>query len=116
SYKSDKTTGVSQTEDVVSGSNVSTLPYFDFNVPRNVTTAVGQTAFLHCRVEQLGDKGDPRTTCCIILGNIKAVKLNDRPLSVHFRESRSLQIPSLRSLHALIPHSRSDVIPIQTLR
>jgi len=33
------------------------MPYFDFNVARNVTTAVGQTAFLHCRVEQLGDKG-----------------------------------------------------------
>jgi hypothetical protein len=38
------------------GGNASTFPYFDFNVPRNVTTAVGQTAFLHCRVEQLGDK------------------------------------------------------------
>ncbi|XP_017781221.1 PREDICTED: protein amalgam [Nicrophorus vespilloides] len=38
------------------GGNVSTYPYFEFNVPRNVTTAVGQTAFLHCRVEQLGDK------------------------------------------------------------
>lgn len=37
-------------------SNVSSYPYFEFNVPRNVTTAVGQTAFLHCRVEQLGDK------------------------------------------------------------
>ncbi|XP_063905957.1 zwei Ig domain protein zig-8-like isoform X1 [Zophobas morio] len=36
--------------------NVSTYPFFEFNVPRNVTTAVGQTAFLHCRVEQLGDK------------------------------------------------------------
>ncbi|XP_068894414.1 zwei Ig domain protein zig-8-like isoform X2 [Tenebrio molitor] len=36
--------------------NVSSYPYFEFNVPRNVTTAVGQTAFLHCRVEQLGDK------------------------------------------------------------
>ncbi|XP_044735739.1 zwei Ig domain protein zig-8-like isoform X2 [Chrysoperla carnea] len=38
------------------GNNVSSYPYFEFNVPRNVTTAVGQTAFLHCRVEQLGDK------------------------------------------------------------
>lgn len=38
------------------GSNVSSYPYFEFNVPRNVTTAVGQTAFLHCRVQQLGDK------------------------------------------------------------
>jgi hypothetical protein len=36
--------------------NSSSFPYFDFNVPRNVTTAVSQTAFLHCRVEQLGDK------------------------------------------------------------
>jgi hypothetical protein len=25
-------------------------------VPRNITTRVGQTAFLNCRVEQLGDK------------------------------------------------------------
>ncbi|KAI5631577.1 immunoglobulin v-set domain-containing protein [Phthorimaea operculella] len=32
------------------------FPYFEYNVPRNVTTVVGQTAFLHCRVEQLGDK------------------------------------------------------------
>lgn len=31
-------------------------PYFDFDVLRNVTTRVGQTAFLHCRVEHLGDK------------------------------------------------------------
>lgn len=31
-------------------------PYFDFDVPRNVTTRVGQTAFVHCRVEQIGDK------------------------------------------------------------
>ncbi|KAG5684224.1 hypothetical protein PVAND_013462 [Polypedilum vanderplanki] len=31
-------------------------PYFDFSVTRNVTTRVGQTAFLHCRVEDLGDK------------------------------------------------------------
>ena len=31
-------------------------PYFDFSVTRNITTRVGQTAFLHCRVEDLGDK------------------------------------------------------------
>lgn len=36
--------------------NMSLHPYFDFDVPRNVTARVGQTAFLHCRVEQLGDK------------------------------------------------------------
>ncbi|KAJ6649548.1 Zwei Ig domain protein zig-8 [Pseudolycoriella hygida] len=35
---------------------MSLHPYFDFDVPRNVTARVGQTAFLHCRVEQLGDK------------------------------------------------------------
>ncbi|XP_074095064.1 defective proboscis extension response 1 isoform X1 [Cotesia typhae] len=31
-------------------------PYFEENVPRNVTTAISQTAFLHCRVHQRGDK------------------------------------------------------------
>lgn len=36
--------------------NFSSQPYFDFSVARNVTTRVGQTAFLNCRVEQLGDK------------------------------------------------------------
>ncbi|XP_037926328.1 zwei Ig domain protein zig-8 isoform X2 [Hermetia illucens] len=30
--------------------------YFDFDVPRNLTVTVGQTGFLHCRVEGLGDK------------------------------------------------------------
>ncbi|KAJ8925906.1 hypothetical protein NQ315_009758 [Exocentrus adspersus] len=42
-------------EDMMNG-NMSSYPYFALNVDRNVTTAVGQTAFLHCRVEQLGDK------------------------------------------------------------
>jgi hypothetical protein len=37
-------------------SSEPTQPYFDFAVTRNVTTRVGQTAFLHCRVEDLGDK------------------------------------------------------------
>ncbi|XP_026477042.1 uncharacterized protein LOC113382998 [Ctenocephalides felis] len=46
--------GLAHYDDI--NSNISALPYFEFNVPRNVTTAVGQTAFLHCRVEQLGDK------------------------------------------------------------
>lgn len=36
--------------------NMSLHPYFDFDVPRNITARLGQTAFLHCRVEQLGDK------------------------------------------------------------
>lgn len=35
---------------------VASQPYFDFSVARNITTRVGQTAFLNCRVEQLGDK------------------------------------------------------------
>ncbi|XP_030767533.1 zwei Ig domain protein zig-8-like [Sitophilus oryzae] len=35
---------------------VNTQPYFEYNHNRNVTTVVGRTAFLHCRVEQLGDK------------------------------------------------------------
>ncbi|KAJ8681281.1 hypothetical protein QAD02_017068 [Eretmocerus hayati] len=36
--------------------NTSSGPQFELNVARNVTIAVGQTAFLHCRVYQLGDK------------------------------------------------------------
>lgn len=31
-------------------------PHFDHSMPRNVTLKVGQTAFLSCRVKQLGDK------------------------------------------------------------
>lgn len=36
--------------------NMSLHPYFNFDVPRNVTARVGQTTFLQCKVEQLGDK------------------------------------------------------------
>ncbi|KAK2581077.1 hypothetical protein KPH14_006119 [Odynerus spinipes] len=43
-------------ESVTGNHNVSGAPSFDLNVPRNVTTAVGQTAFLHCRVHHMGDK------------------------------------------------------------
>lgn len=50
------------------GSSVSTYPYFEFNVPRNVTTAVGQTAFLHCRVQQLGDKA---VSSSVLLSNLR---------------------------------------------
>ncbi|KAM7345433.1 defective proboscis extension response 1 isoform 2-T3 [Cochliomyia hominivorax] len=39
---------------VVTSTNL--LPYFDFDVPRNITVTNGQTGFLHCRVERLGDK------------------------------------------------------------
>lgn len=37
-------------------SPASLQPYFDFNVQRNITVTVGQTGFLNCRVERLGDK------------------------------------------------------------
>jgi hypothetical protein len=59
-------TGLPLADDAGAGLNVSALPYFDFSVPRNVTTAVGQTAFLHCRVEQLGDKGVSGLSCALI--------------------------------------------------
>ncbi|XP_001987578.2 zwei Ig domain protein zig-8 isoform X2 [Drosophila grimshawi] len=42
------------TTTTISPSNM--LPYFDFDVPRNLTVTLGQTGFLHCRVERLGDK------------------------------------------------------------
>lgn len=34
----------------------SKIPYFDHSFTKNVTTIVGQTAFLHCRILNLGDK------------------------------------------------------------
>ncbi|KAF7394971.1 hypothetical protein HZH66_008145 [Vespula vulgaris] len=43
-------------ESVTGNHNASGAPSFDVNVQRNVTTAVGQTAFLHCRVHRMGDK------------------------------------------------------------
>ncbi|KAL5286057.1 hypothetical protein ACFFRR_007630 [Megaselia abdita] len=46
--------GLSTTSTTVSPTNL--LPYFDFDVPRNITVTVGQTGFLHCRVERLTDK------------------------------------------------------------
>uniref|UniRef100_A0A1A9WMR7 Uncharacterized protein n=1 Tax=Glossina brevipalpis TaxID=37001 RepID=A0A1A9WMR7_9MUSC len=42
--------------DTITVSPTNLLPYFDFDVPRNITVTVGQTGFLHCRVERLGDK------------------------------------------------------------
>lgn len=42
--------------DATSPSDDNVLPYFDFDVQRNLTVTVGQTGFLHCRVERLGDK------------------------------------------------------------
>lgn len=35
--------------------DVSSQPNFDYSVPRNVTITVGETAFLNCRVEHLGE-------------------------------------------------------------
>ena len=31
-------------------------PYFENSTKRDVTTTVGQTAYLHCRVRNLGDR------------------------------------------------------------
>lgn len=41
---------------VIPEHNMSLHPYFNFDVQRNVTARVGQTSFLQCKVEQLGDK------------------------------------------------------------
>lgn len=43
--------------------NFTTKPYFDFSMKRNVTLKVGQTAFLSCRVKQLGDKLVSLSSC-----------------------------------------------------
>lgn len=34
----------------------ATMPYFDYSVPRNISTIVGQHAFLLCRVYRMKDK------------------------------------------------------------
>ena len=40
------------------------LPFFNVGVQRNLTVTVGQTGFLHCKVEQLGDKDVSKHFCC----------------------------------------------------
>lgn len=47
---------VSANGTIIPEHNMSLHPYFNFDVQRNVTARVGQTAFLQCKVEQLGDK------------------------------------------------------------
>lgn len=47
---------ISANEDNHPEQTMSLHPYFNFDVARNVTTRVGQTAFLQCKVEQIGDK------------------------------------------------------------
>lgn len=42
-------------EDVNDGIDL-TGPYFDANIPNNVTAIVGKSAFLRCRVRNLGNK------------------------------------------------------------
>lgn len=42
---------------------MSLHPYFNFDVSRNVTARVGQTTFLQCKVEQLGDKSVSLSFC-----------------------------------------------------
>lgn len=59
---------ISETLSLAMASSSSTgnlLPYFDFDVQRNVTVTVGQNAFFHCRVERLGDK-DVSILLCIL--------------------------------------------------
>lgn len=53
----------------------SEQPYFDFELQRNVTVTVGQTGFLHCRVERLGDKDVSKWFKCLYAGNCFSVFL-----------------------------------------
>lgn len=43
------------TDSTNDGSDI-TGPYFDANIPNNVTAIVGKSAFLRCRVRNLGNK------------------------------------------------------------
>lgn len=50
------TVSLSSTMMLTTEESAGLQPYFDFDVQRNITVTVGQTGFLHCRVERLGDK------------------------------------------------------------
>lgn len=41
-----------------------TGPYFDANIPNNVTAIVGKSAFLRCKVRNLGNKTVRMTKFC----------------------------------------------------
>lgn len=43
------------TEDINDGADL-TGPYFDANIPQNVTAIVGKSAFLRCKVRNLANK------------------------------------------------------------
>lgn len=43
------------TEETIDGADL-TGPYFDANIPNNVTAIVGKSAFLRCKVRNLGNK------------------------------------------------------------
>jgi hypothetical protein len=45
----------------------STMPYFDYSVIRNISTVVGQHAFLLCRVHRMKDKGVSRSHVFAVL-------------------------------------------------
>lgn len=44
-------------------------PYFDNSTKRDITVTIGQTAVLHCRVRNLGDRAV--SLCGMILKNLK---------------------------------------------
>lgn len=52
--------------------NQDKQPHFDHSMPRNVTLKVGETAFLSCRVKQLGDKLVSFLLCYLYLCLIRA--------------------------------------------
>lgn len=60
----------------------SEQPYFDFGVQRNITVSVGQTGFLHCSVERLGDKDVSMMIKLFIVYNWCGVQ---RPFSIFIR-------------------------------
>lgn len=59
--------------------SINSYPYFEFDVERNVTTTVGQTAFLHCRVEQLGDKA------VSLINKMHSIDCRNYPFYTYFR-------------------------------
>lgn len=76
---------------------MSLHPFFNFDVPRNITTRVGQTTFLPCRVEQLGDKSVSSMTRIFIF-----IALNER------------KCPKCKSYHFLFWKSAENEVIVDT--
>lgn len=77
------------TEEIDEGTDL-TGPYFDANIPINVTAIVGKSAFLRCRVRNLSNK-----TVSLLAKNMKHLLRIEVSLFLSFMEFLSILFCSL---------------------